>query len=195
MTTYNFSDLSHNLLTGSFPDVTQLPLLTYLALEGNSLTGPFPSGASPSSLTICHLDPVLTSDCPSVTVMSDPGSLAGRCALKCRGGGQPLNAVQSQLSPPATSNAGAVKTPGSSVPLSKAKSESSLGQGTAAGQQGSTVSGNDEGETPASLAAAVSSSGTKLRGMFSRDLTSGFSSGVLSWSLCIVLASALSILL
>ena len=189
---YLHSDLSHNFLTGSFPDVTQLSLLTYLALGGNSLSGPFPDGPAPSSLTVCHLDPILTSDCPPTTVMNDPESLAGRCELKCRGGGKPVNAVdgsqQSSSSSP-SSNAGDSNASASGV-TAKARGKTSAALGTAAGQQGSTVLGNDEGETPASLSAADSSDATALRFVFRKQGRLA-SCGGFVWPLIVVLSSSL----
>lgn len=77
--------------------------------------------------------------------MKDPGSLAAKCQLKCRGGGKPVNAAS-----PRDSDAEDGSGQGKALP---AKGR----VGSAAGQEGSTVEGDDSGQTPASLAAAYTS--------------------------------------
>lgn len=81
--------------------------------------------------------------------MSDSTSLASRCGLKCRGGGKPVNAVKQT-----SSGEGG----GADEKVQKASRK-----GSAAGQEGRTVTGDDTGMTPASLAAAVTSDARRLR--------------------------------
>jgi hypothetical protein len=87
--------LQANALSGTFPDVTSLPKLQYLGLNGNSdLSGPFPTGPAPPNLVTCHVDTLLASSCPGKAVLADSSSLASKCSLRCRGGGRPANATK-----------------------------------------------------------------------------------------------------
>lgn len=136
-------DLQANNLSGTFPDVTGLPRLQYLGLNGNSdLTGPFPTGQAPTTLITCHIDTVLASGCPAQSVLDDPSSLAAKCSLNCRGGGKPANAAPE----PGTAEDNVASSPPSNgnEKLSKQRLASS----------------DETGQTPASLAKSLSSAGT-----------------------------------
>lgn len=166
------------------PDVTPLTNLQYLALNGNSLSGRFPSSAAPASLTVCHVDPILTSSCPSASVMSDSDSLASKCALKCRGGGKPQDAIDD-----ADDGSGTAAGDQDDIvqPVAKpAKSPPKHLQRTpsAAGQEGSTIMGDDSGQTPASL--AMASTGEALTRLGSRR-KGGLAIAVAVFSMAIIL--------
>ncbi|KAK4693690.1 hypothetical protein P7C70_g8878, partial [Phenoliferia sp. Uapishka_3] len=85
-------DISQNNLNGSFPDPVGLPHITDFSIFGNDWTGVFPISSAPPTLSQCRIDPVVASSCPSVAILSTPGSLAAKCQIKCRGGGKPRNA-------------------------------------------------------------------------------------------------------
>ena len=63
------------------------------AIDGNAgWTGDFPTGLAPSFLHTCHVGAIPSANCPSPTVLADPLSLAAKCSLACRGGGQQVSA-------------------------------------------------------------------------------------------------------
>lgn len=136
-----------NNLSGTFPDVTALPRLQYLGLNGNSdLSGPFPTGKAPPNLITCHVDTLLATSCPAQSVMDDPDSLAAKCSLNCRGGGKPANA-----------------TPNSAAADNVAAAEQPTDEKQTLPKQ-RLVNASEMGQTPASLADSLSKSGNSCRG-------------------------------
>jgi hypothetical protein len=75
-------------LSGPFPNPTSLFSLATFLISSNSFIGLFPSDAAPPSLASCVVDPVPNDECPDESVLKDASSLANRCKLQCRGGGE-----------------------------------------------------------------------------------------------------------
>lgn len=75
-------DISQNSLAGPIPDPSALTLLTF-----QLLLRPLPHHPRSPLLKTCRVDPVVSTSCPTATILEDPTSLAAKCAIKCRGGG------------------------------------------------------------------------------------------------------------